>query len=94
MRDPIDRAKHGFGCFVVLARELREPTGTALDVEACAWQVCHSRELADDLFFKWSEIYSFVSVRECGRVLTFSQPSGPGVTEPLPGDRFEAGGVG
>ena len=80
--------------FVVLAHQLREPTGTALDVEACEWKVCHSRESADYWFSKWSETYSFVNVRECGRVLTFSQPSGPGVTEPLPGDRFEAGGVG
>lgn len=81
------------GWFVVLAHQLREPTGTALDVEACEWKVCHSRESADHWFSKWSEVYSFVNVRECGRVLTFSQPSGPGVTEPLPGDRFEAGGI-
>lgn len=81
------------GRFVVLAHQLREPTGTALDVEACQWIVCRSRESADYWFSKWSEVYLFVNVRECGRVLTFSQPSGPDVVERLPGDRFEAGGI-
>ena len=94
MRDPINRDKHGFGWFVVLARELREVTGTREDVDAIAWEICHSREAADHWFSKWSEVYSFVNVRECGRELTLSQPSGPGVVEPLPVDRFEAGGVG
>ena len=92
MRDPIFDTFQGER-FVVLARELREFTGTREDVDAIAWKVCHSREAADNWFFEFSQVYSFVHVRECGRELTLSQPSGPDVVGPLPVDRFEAGGV-